>query len=402
MVAFVKGMTVYDPQQYWNTFFTPGLLSRFMKGERLPDIDINTVASQMPRVEITSPGPYFATEKETVAVTVKASPGGNGLGKIFLYHNGCPLEEESRSLKVQSTGGLKVFTVELLPGENRFVGAAFDRSGKAEGRSAEALVVCTPKDLRKPDLYVLSIGVSNYKERNIRLKSPVSDSVAIGEAMKTLSRDLYRNIDVKVLTDEGASRAGILNGIRSIIARAKKADTVILFLAGHGDVEKDEYYYIPYDADITDVEKTALSLKELGREMKGLNANRVALFLDTCKSGSAVKDLGRFALMERGYDEIKRIAGFARERGIAVLSAASESQKAYEVKELRHGIFTYSMLEVLGKHKKGIATDKRVTISKLIDAVDAKTRETSLKYMPVEQRPIRYTFGDNFTVDLVE
>ncbi|MDY6932947.1 MAG: caspase family protein [Spirochaetota bacterium] len=397
-VSFVKGLTPYKPDQFWNTFFTPGLFSKFMNGKRLKKINIENNIKNAPRVYITKPKRSITTGKETVKITINAKAKKNGVGNIFLYQNGRTLDEETRGFKITKRGKTREFTVFLLPGQNTFIGAAFDRSNLSEGRSSELIVYYKPKRITKPDMYIVSVGVSRYRDVNIRLKSPNKDAAAISGTFKSVSSTLYGRVHQTVLTDQKASKNGILGILNNVSGKVRSIDTVIIFLAGHGITEKKIYYFLPYDADITDLNGSCVTIDAISAFIRKLPANKVALFLDTCQSGGATRKLGMVA-MARGIEDRRIIATLAKERGIAVFSAASADQSAFELKELDHGIFTYSMISALKNRKNEIKTSRNlISISRLLGIVNEMTRDIAYQKLKIEQNPVMYIFGDDFAI----
>ena len=397
-VRFIRGMTAYGFEQFWDDFFTPGLFRRVVTGKRLRIVDIAKKVQDAPVVTIQHPMP-FANRKQ-VAVTVCARARKNGIGRIFLFHNGRALDEKSRGLEVVARGNCRVFTLKLTPGENSIVGAAYDRDNRVYGQSDRILLTYTPERVVKPDMYILAVGVSEYRDRNIRLGSPAEDAVAISRALRDVASTLYGKVYAEVLTDRDATREAIRGRMSEILRSAGKGDTVILFFAGHGDTEKGTYYYLPYDADITNFSATCISIADMSSFAQVLSANKIALFLDTCKSGSATKALSAIALA-RGFEDRRIIANLAKERGIVVFSAASTTEDAYEIKSIRHGIFTYCMLDALSNRKADIANGGMISVARLLSLVNRATRDTAYRYLKVEQTPILYMFGDDFSLGIV-
>lgn len=395
-IAFIRGITAYNPEQFWDRFYTPGLIEKFIAGEKLPEKNINDVIQDIPVVNILSPENGYKTENDKVTVRVSAK-SANGTGKILLYHNGRIIDENSRGIILKSAGTIREFTVELADGENVFAGAASDKAGLVEGRSDKIVITYVPAKIVKPDMYILSVGVSEYKDSNIRLKSPDMDAVTVSETLKETAGSIYGGVYISLLVNGNATKEKIKKAVDAIGNKARKIDTVIIFFAGHGDMDSNIYYYLPYDADITDISSTGVSISDLSSYIQALQANKVALFLDTCKSGGAVKELARIAL-SRGYEEKKLIAGLAKNRGIAVFSASNESQSAYEIKDLNHGIFTWCLIDALKNRKNEISINSLITINKLLSVVNQMTRETAEKYLEVEQSPILYMFGDDFII----
>jgi uncharacterized caspase-like protein len=242
-------------------------------------------------------------------------------------------------------------------------------------------------------MYILAAGVSRYDDINIRLGSPAADAEAVAGALERHAAELYDSVYVRVLTDGQATAVGIESALERITGAAEVQDTVILFLAGHGDIAEDgEYYFLPADADITDLITTAVSVGRINAFVEKLSASKVGIFLDTCKSGSATKTIGTVA-MSRGLREVRIITTLAKSRGIAVFSAANETQDAYEIPDLGHGIFTAGLLDALAGYRN---EDGLINITGVLGEVAKSTRQTARKYLGIEQSPIMYVFGEDF------
>jgi WD40 repeat protein len=397
-VKFVKGFSVFSFQQFWDDFYTPGLIARFMGGKGFRKLNIKKKVNNAPRVTIAT-GKKTIKESEASTATVKvcAVAGDNGIGGIFLFHNRRAVDEKTRGLQVKKVEGCKNFTLQLLPGENSFIGAAYDKENLVYGRSSEKYIRFIPREMKKPNIYILAAGVSRYRDRNLSLGSPADDAHAVSRAFSSTASTLYGKVKGITLVNSRATTRNIKAAMNKIARSAGKQDTIILFFAGHGDTEKGTYYYLPYDADITDLKNTSLSIDIINSAVRSFQANKIAIFFDTCKSGAATRSLGIIA-MERGYQDRKIIANLAKERGIVVFSASSKSESAYEIKSLRHGIFTYCLLDALNNRRSEIANGNLISIGKLLSFVNRETRNIANKYLKIEQTPIIYMFGHDFSL----
>lgn len=399
-IKFVKGLTPYEPDQFWKKFHTPRLMKRFMNGEKFAPIDINDYVPNAPKVAIVSPSESYREHKdETITIRVKAEPAKNGLGDVFLYHNGRVLDHKSKGVSVKVTGAYRDFTVALLPGQaNAFVGGAYDRDGNAEGRSGELVVYYKPGVVIKPDMYVLAVGVSDYQTKSIRLVSPSADARSIANAFKDISGSLYGNCHAEVLTDGAATREGILRKFKELSARIKNTDTVILYFSGHGITRKGNYYFLPHDAKLDDLGGTSISVDHIENFIAGQYGNKVAVFLDTCQSGSVTGRLSQLA-MAKSVEEQVIIAQLARQRGMLVFTAAGGSSDAYDVKGLGNSIFTYCLIDALKNRRDRIRDDKNlITITKLMAEVKAMVPGVSKKYLSEEQLPDFWGSRHDFAV----
>ncbi|MCU0845720.1 MAG: caspase family protein [Spirochaetes bacterium] len=398
-IMFVKGLTAYDARQMWDALYEPGLITAFFRGMRAAPANMAKAMNSAPEVSVALG--QRAVGDETVTVTVCARARENGVGRIFVLHNGRSIDEAARGMKVESRGNCKSFTLALEPGENRITGAAYDAGNTVFGTSGERMAAYAAPAIERPDMHILAVGVSDYRDVNIRLGYPADDARSVSAAFARSGATLYGRINATVLTDAAATRERVRAELAGITARARRNDIVVIFFAGHGDTEGETYYYLPYEADLTDLKKSAVSIDELSAFARSLPAGKVMLLFDTCRSGAATAALQKIAL-SRGLDERKIIARIAREHGIAVFSAASASQEAFEIRELGHGIFTHCLVSALDGPPDAVSEGGVITVSRLLGRVNRTTRETALKYLKIEQTPIVYIFGEDFGIGRVK
>lgn len=227
--------------------------------------------------------------------------------------------------------------------------------------------VPTPLPIR--NVHVLVIGISSYQDPNIpNLKYTTPDAMGVYEFFKSAPESPAKPRNVHFLGDKPnedglrADKRGIMLAIDSYLV--KKAvhddDMAILYFAGHGDVGKHptkgaEYYLIPQDAIKESMYATAIELSEFQRMWNAIPANTKILIADACNSGgfSGVRGMG-------GATGVESIKGEAK----AVFSACRSDEKSIECDHLRHGLFTYVLLEGL-KGKADRNNDERVALAEL-------------------------------------
>ena len=144
--------------------------------------------------------------------------------------------------------------------------------------------------------YALVIGIDNYRSSRIdSLQNAVNDA-------KEASR-LFNNMGFEVieLYDMEATKKAILLTFSNILRKIQKNDSFIFYFAGHGQglllESKDKVgYIIPYDADISltdtnviDYDEEAVGLSDIVKYCKSMKAKHIALLLDSCFSGLALK-----------------------------------------------------------------------------------------------------------------
>ena len=397
LINFVQGFNVYEPEQFWDKFFAPDLVSKFLNNTNDQDYNIDDAIKELPVVDIVNK--KQTNEGQELSITLSITPGADGIGDIFVLHNGRVIDENTRGLKVQSSGKTQTFTFKLIEGDNLIQGCAYEESNELYGTSSLLKVNYTPPVVIKPDMYVISVGVSGYSDSNLSLKAPAKDAKDIARLFDRIGSNLYDDVYSDILIDSSASKENIEYSLKSLIDKVDARDTVIIFLAGHGFVENEDYYYLPYNADVTDMENSCVDIATFSELFRELPANKIAMFLDTCQSGAAVSELN--IAMSRSVEETRLVANLAKARGIAVFSASAANQAAYEIPKLGNGIFTYSIIKAINNQKDDISIDGNISLAKLMATVNYITRNTAYEYLGYEQTPLKYAFGDDFYVGKV-
>ena len=80
----------------------------------------------------------------------------------------------------------------------------------------------------------LIIGINDYKGSRIPdLETPINDATAIAKVLK----EKY-GFKIQLLLDREATREAIYKGLRSLAASSKPNDSVLIYFAGHGDLDR--------------------------------------------------------------------------------------------------------------------------------------------------------------------
>jgi hypothetical protein len=195
----------------------------------------------------------------------------------------------------------------------------------------------------KPKLFVLAVGVSNYDNPDYRLGFAAKDASDFAKAMQKQKGALYRDVEVKLLTNEKARRDAVLQGLEWLRRSVTASDVGILLLAGHGLNDRlGVYYYAPANIDLDALDRTAVQFSAIKRALASV-AGRAVFFVDTCHAGNA---LGGRRLNANVNGMINDIS--SAENGVAVLSASTGKQEAEESAAWGHGAFTKAILEGVG------------------------------------------------------
>ena len=194
----------------------------------------------------------------------------------------------------------------------------------------------------RPALYVLAVGISKYKDANIQLQFASKDASDFANVFKLQDRQLYRKVEVKLLTDENAKRDDILDGLEWIRREMTSRDVGVVFMAGHGINDSDGvYYYLPQDTDPDRLKRTGVIFTEIRNTLAAL-PGKALFFVDTCHSGN-VLGTGRRAISNDLTAVVNELS--SAENGVIVFAASTGRQVAQESPEWGNGVFTKAVVE---------------------------------------------------------
>jgi WD40 repeat protein len=393
-------------------YYEPGLVARHIRSP-------NTFVAP-------APGPVFGgialppkvsvTAQATgnsVVVTIVAQDQGGGIGAINLFQNGklVSLQRQTDEHKEAQNGVLstiRTYRMPLAPGTNHFEAVAASLK-QIEGEHAtmdvSGTVVATPTQPTAPaigtaptptaaaglpTLHILTVGINKYKDARLNLDYGVSDATAILQSLQA-SKGVFGKAAAKKLIDQGATHAAIIKALDAY-QNAPTNDVLVVYLAGHGEIVGDEWYFLPHDFvfSLEGVRATGISATTLRDLLSRVGPQRVMILIDSCKSGGSIDTLA--TAIDR-----RLLRSLGRDAGVAILAGARHDQSAKEFPQLHHGAFTYVLLQGIGgqadtQHTGQVKTDELLTYS---------TSELPLltkKLIDQMQVPVAYSRGETFLV----
>jgi uncharacterized caspase-like protein len=188
--------------------------------------------------------------------------------------------------------------------------------------------------------YAVIIGI-NFYDKFPALEYAVKDARAIEKKLLSLG------FQTTTLLDRQATKGNILKILGDELPRkVEKNDRVILFFAGHGRTEKTADgkqmgYMVPVDADIRNVQSTAISLDQVLAFSRRLEAKHVLYLIDAGVAGPELAKSGTLSPDEPDYLQI--ITG---RKAHQILTAGDKGELAH-LDESGLSIFTASVLEAL-------------------------------------------------------
>ena len=339
-----------------------------------------------------APGGRFSGDAVEVSFTVR-SPSGLPIDGVQALIDGRPVEARGLAPAASQTAGSSEETRKLtIPAPpHDFELALIARAGTLVGEAAKVRLVyagAAPTDaasLRKPKLYAVMIGVSDYADPELRLGYAAADARGFAEALKRQNGGLYSDVEVRTLVDNDASRANVLDALEWLDAAVTSRDVGMVLIAGHGLTdEKGLYWFLPSDAVPKRLGATAVSQEDIRRDMSAI-AGKAILFLDTCHANRAVAARG---LGPAGVDVASLVNDFSKtENGLITFAASQGAELSQESPAWSHGAFSLALIEGI-EGKADLLHNGMITVSEL-DAYIAERVKTLTEghQHPVMSRP---------------
>jgi WD40 repeat protein len=353
----------YPVSQFRARFYRPDVIQRVLKTPNLEISEAVREADQAAGQSTTRAAPVSSLLTPVVEIDDPNDPAREDRTDLQIGYS-VRLPSANDTLRVEA----QVDGVKVAAGDRRLIDAGDTRAGilriNIPRRDSKVSLIAyndngasVPASVHvqwtgagtepKLTLYVLSVGVSNYKDPKVNLHFAAKDAndfVALAEAQ---AGGLYEKVVLppghESLRDADATRDAILDGLDWIIhAVTDTNDVAMVFLAGHGMKTPDQHYrFLPYDYDSNRTERTTISDSELKDYLTKIGGKKI-FFFDTCYAGAVMgaraidtqPDIDRFA------NELR-----AAENGIVVFTSSSGNELSQEKDEWNNGAFTKAVVE---------------------------------------------------------
>jgi WD40 repeat protein len=311
-----------------------------------------------PVVSIISPSPGTQLSDATAELLVEVrSPSGRPITRVEARLNGRPATgaEVGQSQPVPTARGevaeKRRIVVPVPAGEPatiEVIAWSGERASDAVGlevRGRTPAIQGSPEPsqpLRQPRLNAVLIGVSAYGDEKLRLLFAAKDAEDLAVALKKQEGGLYREVNVNSRVDAQVTRNEILEQLIWLQRNTTQEDLALVFLAGHGASEDEEYYFLTADADEETMTTKGVSGTDLRHRLRQI-PGRTVVFVDTCYAGALA------AGMRDVQPDITKLLNelSGAEAGVAVYSATTGRQRAQELSTLQNGVFTRAILDAL-------------------------------------------------------
>ncbi|RYZ20450.1 MAG: peptidase C14 [Chitinophagaceae bacterium] len=225
--------------------------------------------------------------------------------------------------------------------------------------------------VRKPKLYVLAVGISNYTNPEYKLNYADKDANAFVSGVSAQKGKLYGDVVVRKYLNADATRENIQDGLQWIQEQTGQGDMAMIFYAGHGMNDNNgTFYMLPVAADVNRLRSTCLNFEELRQTVSSI-AGKVVVFIDACHSGNVMGSSQR-----RGGTDINAIVNELSSTQNGAITFTSSTGKEYSLEDpsWEHGAFTMALLEGLSG-KAAIPGKTKITIKSLDAYISERVKE---------------------------
>ncbi len=419
-INYVSGLEVINVGSLFEKYYCPNLIENIYQGNKLvvDNTTIDQLIKDVPEVEIKLLDEDTFLESDTsglliannsaVYINIHAKDEKAAIDEIRIYNNDKLVQQKKYTSNKKRLGNKfeETFDLTISEGENNIKVIAFNKD-RTESQPSQVKIYYNGQK-SNVDLYVLAIGINKYQNPSYVLNYAADDAKACMSVIEKNAKNIFDSQIDYFLKDTEADKKGIQEAFDLIAKKAGPEDVFVFYFAGHGTMSsgnssaQSDFYLIPYDVtqlygDDQMLKEKAISANELLKFSMKVAARKQLFVLDACQSGGALN-----AFNNRGVTREKAIAQLARSTGTVFLLASGAIQYATEASDLKHGIFTYALLEGLNGRADGGIQDKNITANELKSYIEDRVPQLSEEYMLTPQYPTGYSFGQDFPVVIVK
>jgi WD40 repeat protein len=359
-----------------------------------------------PEIKILNPEAFAVqTSDPHKQLKVSLSDTKYKLNRVNVWINDVPIAGQNgitlRNNPASSV--IKDIPLTLSAGTNKIQVSCLNEKG-VESLKEAVEIIYNPISVTKPDLYVIAMSVSSYKDKRYTLQYAAKDGRDIAALFNSeLSEKAgYNRIIIDTLFNSSATKENFFR-LRDKLLTTNVDDQVVVFVSGHGLLDKNmDFYFATYDIDFSHPEKRGISFDNLEDLLDSIPARKKLMMMDACHSGEIDKEEPTNLLAQnlktssditfRGnvkeysfkgvnstmsqsgtnlnssFELMQELfAGLDKGTGTTVISAAAGKGYALESPQWNNGIFTFTILNGMKNKAADKNNDGQITVSELKD-----------------------------------
>lgn len=419
LVTFRIGNRAYPFEQFDAVFNRPDLVLKKMECTDTALINLYEMAYQkrikklglqpnaavsltdIPTTRITNSANIPAvTEKATIGVNLEMADV-KGLTSYNIWINNVPVYGKKGKIITGKTKLVVTEEISLIHGINKIQIGCRNNAGYES--LMQTFYVEKTGTVPARDLYLITIGTSEYKDSRYNLNYAVKDAQDLVTLLSENTGGIYRSVKTKSLLNEEVTATNV-EALKTFLSTSKPDDVVMVFVAGHGVLDNNfDYYFGTHDMDFSNPAAKGLAYEKLEGILDGIKANKKILIMDTCHSGEIDKEDVFFVEVTEEQESTEdisfRAVGDAVEQketgatptrlmgelfndlrrgtGSTVISSAGGAEFAMESDEWRNGLFTYCLLNGLKSRTADLNGDGAIMLLELQEYVVTKVAALS-------------------------
>jgi len=331
------------------------------------------------------------TNYRKLALHIEVTGKNSVINNIHVLDNDIPIFGKNG---ISTTRGKNIDTTiqfNLTAGNNRVEVFATDNNGLSSNRFP--LLIKLANETKGEKLYFIGIGIDHFNNSSHNLNWSVKD---IRDLAKAFKEKYGTSCIIDTLFDKEVGTEKI-KAIKQLLLGTTENDKVIIAYSGHGLLSDSlDYFLSTYNINFRKPEDGGLPYEVIEDLLDGIPARKKLMLIDACHSGEVDKEeMLKYKRVEdslrikgtKGVDILidssasvlgmnnsfqlmqELFVDVGRSTGATIISAAAGTQFALEKGDLKNGVFTYSILELM-KQK-----NKSVTISELKKYVNQRVTE---------------------------
>ena len=331
-----------------------------------------------------------AIEYEQITKQLKLQISGKStenLDRFNIWVNEVPLYGQ-KGINLRSKNQKNFDTtlsINLSEGDNSIETSITDVNG-IESYHQPLIVKYIPEKKQLAKTYFIGIGINRFADSSNNLSWSVKDIRDLATKFGS------KNAVIDTLFDENVTKENIV-ALKNKLLTTNEEDKVIIAYSGHGLLSKEyDYYLSTYPVNFTQPEQSGLPYDELENLLNGIKARKKLMLIDACHSGEVDKDEMKNYTVAKDSLDIQGVKGIILENtgenklgmknsfevmqelfvnvgrgtGATIISAAAGTQFALERGDLKNGVFTYCLLEVMNSNSTIKISDlKKVVTGKV-------------------------------------
>lgn len=388
-LSVVQGVTVFGIDQVYQSLYRPDLVreklagdSRGLVREAATRLNLDKVieSGTAPIARIVSPLDAERTTSAQFSAEAEITARDGGIGRVEWRVNGITVAVDTPA--TSSFGQPIQLAHDLLVDEgfNVIEVIAYNSANLIASAPVRSTIIApAPITASQARLFVLAIGLNKYAETRFDLTYAVPDAEALAQALQLTGKDVYKEVDVTLLSNKEVRRGELDKVFDVLAAQVKPADVFVFFIAGHGKTVDGHYYFLPqdfrFDGDRSNTAalQNAVVAQGIAQEQwqawfARIPARKSVLLFDTCEAGTLMSDATSALEQGAASDRI------AQATGRNILTASAGDKEALEGFR-GHGLFTYSVLEALERGDSN--SDGKIEVTELAAHVHAKVTALS-------------------------